>query len=145
MKLYCADHSNLLNTNDRTHRAGRTTPRWYHLLLPAENTRHPLLQKTTKTATREPTYNNEEAGDHILDPEAKTKEHTHAKKNELGHPQPKHTPDHQYQKTWHGEWQRQRIKLAQLTTQDQQCVSKEARTAEARTIMGDQPHGAEKG
>ena len=81
MERHCTMHANLWNTNARTHRAGQTAHKRFHLLL-HEDTRHILAPKTTK---KEPTHNNEAADDHIMDPETKTKTYTHANKNKLEH------------------------------------------------------------
>ena len=93
---------------------------------------------------RDLTYNNEAADDHIMDTKVKAKAFPDANKAELEHPKPKHTPEHQYQKTWHEEWLRRKIKLAQIKTQGQQRMNK-ARATMVQEITGDQPHGIEKG
>ena len=47
--------------------------------------------------------------------------------------------------TWHEEWQEQKTKLTLLQQQGQQCVNTKEWTTKAKAIMGDQPHGVEKG
>ena len=48
-------------------------------------------------------------------------------------------------KTWHGEWQGQKTKMAQLQEQNKECTNNKALGAKEKEITGDHPRGEETG